>query len=87
MPARSSWITLVGLVLLGGLVALFGFLFPYMHPAFSNQRDIDLFVGLASRLGMAIIAGLGFPPFGLPDFMDADRLKWIPWRDLYSSEK
>jgi hypothetical protein len=36
---------------------------------------------------MAVIAGLCLPPFGLPDFMDADGLRWIPCRDLYSSEK
>ena len=84
---HSQWVIFAGMVLLGGLAALSGFLLPYAHPTFSNQRDIDLFVGLTLRLGMAIIAGVGFPPLSLPEFRDSDMFKWIPWHNLDPLEK
>jgi hypothetical protein len=79
LPGRFHWLTFTGMILFGGLSALAGFLLPYIHPAFSNQRDIDLVVGLALRLGLAIIAGIGFPPLSLPEFHESGKVKWIPW--------
>ncbi len=73
------WLAFVSMILLGGLAALLGFLLPYTHPAFANQRDIDLLVGFALRLGLSIIVGIAFPPLCLPKFHMSGKFKWMPW--------
>jgi hypothetical protein len=81
---RFQWLTFAGMVLLGGLIALLGFLLPSSHPAFSNQCDIDLFVGLILRLGMAIIAGLSFPLLNLPIFNNLNKFQWLRVNSLFA---
>jgi hypothetical protein len=79
--------TVVLMVVLGGTAALMGFLLAYYHPAFSNQKDIDLFVGITLRAGLAIAVGICFPPLLFPEFQNPKELTWIPWHGLYPSEK
>ncbi|MCA9936020.1 MAG: hypothetical protein H6662_10025 [Ardenticatenaceae bacterium] len=74
-----DWIVWAGMILLGGLTAVLGFWLPAVHPTLSSQRDIDIFVGLSLRLGLAIIAGIGFPPLPVPEFHHSVLSRWIPW--------
>jgi hypothetical protein len=83
----SQMAAVVLMVVLGGTAALMGFLLAYYHPAFSNQKDIDLFVGITLRAGLAIAVGICFPPLLFPEFQNPKELTWIPWHGLYPSEK
>jgi hypothetical protein len=79
LERRFDWIVFTGMILLGGLAALIGFWLPYVHPTLSGQSDIDVFVGFAVRLGLAIIAGIGFPPLRVPEFRHSAVSRWLPW--------
>ena len=79
LERHFDWIVFTGMILLGGLAALLGFWLPSVHPTLSSQRDVDVFVGFTLRLGLAFIAGIGFPPLRVPEFRKSAISRWLPW--------
>lgn len=49
-------------VIVSGGMSLVGFVLAVMQPAFANQKDVDLFVGILLRLGLIILVAVQFPP-------------------------
>lgn len=58
-PWRAAWAP--GLACLAGAAALLGLLLAAIQPAFANQKDIDMFVGMALRLGLIVGVSLAWP--------------------------
>jgi hypothetical protein len=54
-----QWVLLFGFTY--GSLALSGFLLAVMQPAFANQKDVDLFVGMMLRFGLVFLVGILFP--------------------------
>lgn len=54
-----QWILLFGFTC--GSMAFAGFLLAIMQPAFANQKDVDLFVGMMLRFGLIFLMGILFP--------------------------
>jgi hypothetical protein len=54
-----QWLLLFGFAC--GSAAFAGFLLAVMQPAFANQKDVDLFVGMMLRFGLIVLVSVVFP--------------------------
>jgi hypothetical protein len=66
LPWRfRPWSVLLLFVLVCGGLALVGYALAIIQPAFADQKDVDLFVGVMFRLGLICLEALWFPIFPL----------------------
>jgi hypothetical protein len=61
-PLGHPWMPALFIPIFLGGFSLLGFLLAVIHPSFTNQKDVDIFVGIFFRVGLLLAVSAFFPP-------------------------